>query len=153
MQIIAYINLSVYNMQLFAYYIMNEIQIIYIHLYTVIPAFVIGTYLMMNHKGTSAHRMLGKLYMLLMLSTAVASLFIPAYIGPRLLNHFGFIHLLSLLVIYSIPIAYYHIRKGRVALHRSIMVQVYIGALLIAGGLAVFSPGRMLNTWLMSFIN
>lgn len=155
MQIFAY-NLSfVYDMQKNAYNIFNmsETDIIYLHLYTVIPAFIIGTYLMINRKGSTKHKYLGKIYMILMFSTALISLFIPAAVGPRLINHFGYIHLLSLLVMYGIPTAYMQIKKGRVVAHRSVMIQIYIGGLLIAGGFAVFSPGRLLNNWLMALIS
>ena len=59
----------------------------YAHLATVLPAFVIGTYMMFARKGDRFHRLLGKGYMLLMLTTAAISLFMPAFAGPRFFNH------------------------------------------------------------------
>ena len=67
----------------------------YAHLATIVPAFVIGAYMMFARKGSPRHRLLGKTYMLLMLATAVITLFMPALVGPTLLGHFGFIHLFS----------------------------------------------------------
>ena len=125
---------------------------IYLHLCTVIPAFFIGTFLMFNHKGTGLHKSLGKIYMVLMFITAIITLFIPATVGPQIIGHFGFIHILSLLVISGVPISYVHAKNGRIADHRSIMMQNYIGGILIAGGFALFSPGRMLNLWLISIL-
>lgn len=70
----------------------------------------------------------------------------PAYVGPRIGGHFGFIHLFSLLVLYSVPAAYFHARQGNITKHRQKMVGLYIGGILIAGAFT-FMPGRLLNKW------
>lgn len=119
----------------------------YAHLATVLPAFAIGTYLLIRRKGTPLHRLLGKLYMLLMLVTAAITLFMPAAVGPKLFNHFGFIHLFSLLALYSVPSAYLAARRHDVRTHKGNMIGLYIGGLVIAGGFA-FMPGRLLHSWL-----
>lgn len=126
---------------------MTYLQIVFLHLATVLPAFVLGTWLLFNRKGTPHHRLLGKIYMLLMLITAFTALFLPALVGPKVLNHFGFIHLFSLLTIYTVPTAYLAARRGDVAAHRSSMIWLYVGGLIIAGAFA-FGPGRLLNRWL-----
>lgn len=126
---------------------MSYLQLVYVHLATVLPAFLIGTYLLINRKGTPLHKLLGKIYMLMMLVTGIVTLFMQAQVGPTLFNHFGLIHLLSALVLISVPRAYLAARRGDIAAHRSEMINVYIGGLLIAGGLA-FAPGRLLNQWL-----
>ena len=95
------------------------------------------------------HKRLGRAYVALILFTAMVSLPMPAEVGPRLLDHFGFIHLFSVLVLVSVPAAVYSIRRGNVAAHRSHMVGVYVGGILIAGGFA-FSPGRLLHGWLFA---
>jgi len=77
----------------------------YAHLATILPAFVIGTYMMVARKGNPRHRSLGKLYMALMVVSATISLFMPAVVGPRVWNHFGFIHLFSVLDLFSVPSA------------------------------------------------
>jgi len=126
---------------------MTYIQLTFLHLVTVLPAFLIGTIILFKTKGTSLHKKFGKVYLLLMLVTAFITLFMPAAVGPRFLGHFGFIHLLSLLVFYVTPKAIFAIRRGDVKTHRNSMIGMYIGALLIAGFLA-FMPGRLLHTWL-----
>jgi uncharacterized membrane protein len=98
-------------------------------------------------KGTLRHKMLGRVYMLLMLVSAIVTLLMPAQVGPRIGGHFGFIHTFSLLVLYSVPAAYVYARRGDVARHRGNMIGLYVGGLLIAGAFA-FAPGRLLNEWL-----
>ncbi len=118
-----------------------------LHLATVLPAFVLGTWLMLRRKGTPLHRVLGKIYMGLMLATAAISLLMPAVVGPTLFGHFGFIHLFSLMVLYSVPGAYFAARARDVKRHAGNMIGVYVGGLLIAGAFA-FMPGRLLHAWL-----
>lgn len=121
----------------------------YIHLATVVPCFLIGAWLLLRRKGTTAHKRLGRAYVVLILFTAMVTLPMPAEVGPRLLDHFGYIHLFSVLVLVSVPAAIYSIRRGNVAAHRSNMVGVYVGGILIAGSFA-FSPGRLLHGWLFA---
>lgn len=121
----------------------------YAHLATVLPAFVIGTYMMFARKGNALHRLLGKTYMVLMLVTAAITLFMPAAVGPKILNHFGFIHLFSVLTIATVPRAYLAARRHDVKAHKYNMIGLYVGAILIAGGFA-FMPGRLLHSWLFA---
>jgi len=44
-------------------------------LWTVVPCFFIGGYLLLRRKGTPVHKMLGRVYMPLILFTAATSLF------------------------------------------------------------------------------
>jgi uncharacterized membrane protein len=125
------------------------LNLAYAHLATILPAFLVGTYMMISRKGSPIHRALGKTYMVLMLVTAAITLFMPAVVGPRLLNHFGFIHLFSVLVLYSVPTAYLAARSHNVKKHRNSMIGLYIGGLLIAGAFT-FTPGRLLHTWLFT---
>ena len=126
---------------------MTYMQLTYLHLSSLVPAFVIGSYLLLNRKGTPAHRLLGKIYMGLMLFTAIITLFMEALVGPKFLNHFGFLHLLSLFVLYTVPTSYRAIRVGNIKLHKRTMVGLYVGALLVAGAFTL-SPGRLIHTWL-----
>ena len=126
---------------------MSYMHLTYLHLGTLAPAFVLGTYLLVNRKGTQVHRMLGKLYMALMLFTAIVTLFMNAQVGPLFLNHFGYLHLLSLLVLRTVPLAYRAARRGNIKAHKRHMVGMYIGALLLAGGFTLM-PGRLMHSWL-----
>ena len=123
---------------------MTYLQLAYWHLGTIFPAFLIGTFLLFSRKGNAVHRLLGRIYMLLMLITASITLFMSAQVGPTLFAHFGFIHLFSFLVFYSVPSAFLAIRNGNLILHRGNMIGLYIGGLLIAGAFT-FVPGRLLH--------
>lgn len=128
---------------------MTYLQLTYLHLATVVPAFFIGTALLTTQKGTAKHKAFGRVYMVLMLLTAIITLFMSARIGPTLLGHFGFIHLFSVLVLYSVPSAYIAAKNQNIKSHRGHMLGVYVGGLLIAGAFAL-SPGRLLHTWLIA---
>ena len=126
---------------------MTYTQLAYLHLATVLPAFVLGAFQLLRRKGTPGHKLLGKTYMVLMLATGFITLAMPAEVGPRFLNHFGFIHIFSFLALFSVPSAYIAARRGNIKAHRGAMLGLYLGGILIAGAFA-FSPGRMLHAWL-----
>lgn len=126
---------------------MTYTQLAYLHLATVLPAFVIGGFQFRSRKGTPYHKLLGRVYMLLMLATGLITLVMPAQVGPRVLNHFGFIHIFSILALLNVPLAYIAARRGYIKAHRMAMISLYVGGVLIAGAFA-FSPGRMLHAWL-----
>ena len=128
---------------------MSYLTLAYIHLASVVPCFLIGAWLLARRKGTTVHKRLGRAYVVLILFTAIVTLPMPAEVGPRLLDHFGYIHLFSVLVLVSVPAAIYSIRRGNVVAHRRNMVGVYVGGILIAGTFA-FMPGRLLYGWLFA---
>lgn len=82
--------------------------------------------------------------MILMIITAIITLFMPSHVGPRIFNHFGWIHSFSFLTLYTVPTAYLAIIKGNIKLHKRKMILLYFGAIIIAGGFT-FAPGRYLN--------
>lgn len=127
---------------------MSYLNLVYAHLATILPAFVIGSYLLFSRKGTPAHRSLGKVYMVLMLITAGITLLMPAEVGPQLLLHFGYIHLLSIVVLVSVGVAYVAVKRGNILVHRLCMINLYIGGLLIAGSFTLM-PGRLMHQWLV----
>ena len=126
---------------------MTYTQLAYLHLATIVPAFGIGAFQLLRRKGTSSHKLLGRLYMLLMLGTAFITLAMPAEVGPRFLNHFGFIHIFSFFAVFGVPLSYLAARRGFIRAHRFTMISLYVGGILVAGAFA-FSPGSMLHKWL-----
>ena len=112
-----------------------------IHLATVIPAFVIGTWLIFfSTKGARWHRALGAVYLMLMTVTAVATFFIRSIIPGSLSP----VHLFIPLTLFGVFGALWNIRRGNIKGHRSAMLGLYFGGLLIAGGLTLL-PGRLLH--------
>ncbi|CZF81183.1 hypothetical protein GCE9029_02446 [Grimontia celer] len=128
---------------------MESLGLIYFHLVTAVLSFLLGTYLFARRKGSPLHKRLGKIYMLLMIATAISTLFIPAQVGPQVFYHFGYIHILSIVTLYTVPESLMAIRRGNVKKHQQGMVILYVLALLVAGALA-FTPGRLLHTWVFA---
>jgi uncharacterized membrane protein len=111
-----------------------------IHLATIVPAFFLGTWLIFfSRKGARAHRAIGASYLVLMTITATAAIFIRQ-LRP---GAFSFFHLFVLLTYWGVFSAIWHLRKRNIQGHKRAMVGLYIGGLLIAGGLT-FLPGRMM---------
>jgi len=108
-----------------------------VHLGTVVPAFVVGTWLLFfSKKGAPLHRVMGYSYFTLMSVTAIASFFIRSSTGGL-----SFIHLFIPLTAFSVTSAWWNICKGNVEAHKYSMYGLYTGGLLIAGALT-FMPGR-----------
>jgi len=117
---------------------------IQIHLATVLPAFVIGTYLIFfSAKGAPHHRALGYLYLSLMTITSITALFIHQ-VNPG--GPFGFspIHLFVPLTLFGVVGAVVGARTHNIKRHRNAMLSVYVGGLLIAGSLTLL-PGRIMH--------
>ena len=116
-----------------------------IHLIAVSPCLIIGAYLIcFSNKGSGNHKKLGWIYMLLMFFQAGVSLFMEARVGPQFLNHFGWIHLLSILTLHTVPKSIYYIKKGDIIGHSRSMIILFFSGLIIAGGFTLF-PGRYLH--------
>lgn len=111
-----------------------------IHIATVTLAFVVGTWMVLSPKGTSPHRMLGRVFVLLMLGTAISSFWIR---GNRD-GSMSWLHLLSVYVLIAAPAGMVLARYGRIRGHVMTMVGLYIGALWIAGAFTLL-PGRLLH--------
>src|SRR5688500_3202788 len=91
---------------------MTYTQLTYLHLATVLPAYVIGVFQFLRRKGSPGHKRLGKISMLLMLATSLITLSMPAQVGPQFLLHFGFIHVFSILGLCGVPAAYLAAHRG-----------------------------------------
>jgi uncharacterized membrane protein len=112
-----------------------------IHLATVLPAFAIGTWLIFfSTKGARWHRALGAVYLTLMTVTAITTFFI------RSINSGGFslVHLFIPLTLFGVFAALWNVRRRDIKGHRNAMLGLYVGGLLIAGGLTLL-PGRLLH--------
>jgi uncharacterized membrane protein len=116
-----------------------------IHVETVVPAFVIGTYqIFLSRKGAPFHRVLGYIYLALMTVTAITTLFIHALMPKGPFGGFSPIHLLVGLTLFGIVGALRGAWTHDIRLHKISMISVYVGGLLIAGSLT-FLPGRIMH--------
>ena len=111
---------------------------IWIHLATVVPALPLGAWLLRRQrKGDAAHRIGGRIWVLLMIVTAIDSFWIRTITGG-----IGPIHIFSAVTIVQLPRAIWFARTGRVERHTKIMRGVFFG--LIAAGFFAMAPGRTL---------
>lgn len=108
-----------------------------IHLATVIPALVLGAFVMVMKKGTYLHKMLGRIWGTLMMITAISSFGLQGLTGT-----IGPIHIFSVMTLVSIPRGILAIRAGNRIAHERAMTGPYIG--LLVAGLFSFFPGRLL---------
>jgi uncharacterized membrane protein len=118
---------------------------IQIHLATIIPAFLIGTWMIFaSRKGSTTHRAFGYLYLVLMTVTSISALFIHET-NPTGPFGWSWIHLFVPLSLFGIVGALYGAWSHDLTAHRNSMLGVYFGGMMIAGGLS-FMPGRIMHT-------
>ena len=115
--------------------------VIQIHAAAAFGAFGLGTVQMLAPKGTIPHRTFGWLWVALMMTVAVSSLFIHTI---RSFGPFSPVHLLSVLVLVKVPVAVYFARRHRIAGHRQTMTSLFVLALIVAG-IFTFMPGRIMH--------
>jgi uncharacterized membrane protein len=111
------------------------------HLASVTLALPLATWQLVAPKGTLRHRVVGYIWIGLMVFTALVSFAVHS------LNSKGLspIHLFSAFTLVSAPMIVYAARTGRIAQHRANVLGLLIGGLVVAG-LLTFLPGRLLWT-------
>ncbi len=114
-----------------------------IHLATVLPAFFLGIVVMTMKKGTPLHRMLGRIWGVLMMVTAIDSFCLQGLFGG-----IGPIHIFSVMTLISIPRGIIAIRRGNMKVHERAMTGPFIG-LCVAGAFSLI-PGRIMGNVLLT---
>lgn len=117
---------------------LRELAII-IHVATVVPSIPLGGYLLLARKGTSLHKQLGKIWLVMMIVTATSAIFIKTG------GSFSFIHLFIPVTFLGAWNVISTARKGQIAKHKKNIFGMYLGALMIPGILAFALPGRLMN--------
>lgn len=123
--------------------LLHQHPLVFFHLVTAFSALLLGGVVLARRKGSRSHRALGRAWVLLMASTAVASGFIRDYQLPNLAG-FTPIHAFTVLVAVLLPLGIWQIRQGKVSDHRKTMRGLYIGACVLAGVFTLL-PGRFLG--------
>ena len=121
--------------------------VIQIHALAAITAFAIGLVQLTAPKGTIPHRLIGLSWVMLMLTVAVSSLFIHKI---RMWGPWSPIHLLSIYVLITLPLAVLAAHRHATERHRRAMIGLFVGGLVIAG-LFTFYPGRIMHTVLFGY--
>ncbi len=117
-----------------------------VHLATALPALLLGPVILFNRKGDRRHRWLGRIWVGLMMVTAVASAFIRSPGTGIAGTGFSFIHLFTIWTLIGVPLAVFAIRAGDIKGHRTAMIGLYFG--LVVAGAFTLIPGRLLGNWL-----
>lgn len=114
---------------------------IQIHFFFAVLAVFLGAFVLFRKKGTPAHKLAGRAWVFIMAATVLSSFFIAEI---RLWGRFSPIHILSVLTAVELVAAVHFARIGQIKKHVSLMVQMYVFGLGIAGSFA-FLPDRRLN--------
>jgi uncharacterized membrane protein len=112
-----------------------------LHAFAAMAAFVLGIVQFVAPKGTLPHRTIGWVWVGLMMSVAVSSLWIHQL---RLVGPWSPIHLLSIFTLVTVPLGVWRAHQHNVTDHRRIMIMIFSGALVIAG-LFTLLPGRIMH--------
>jgi uncharacterized membrane protein len=119
----------------------NAPMAIQIHVLAVTPAALLGAYILVGRKGTPRHRILGKIWLVLMVLAALSSFFIHQI---NMFHGFSPIHLLSVYVLAGSWRAIAAARRHDIGTHKRIVTGLYIGG-IIGAGLFTLLPGRIMN--------
>jgi uncharacterized membrane protein len=112
---------------------------IIIHVAAVLPTIPLGGWLLLARKGTALHKQLGKVWMGLMVVTALSAIFIQSS------GSFSWIHLFVPLTLHAAWKVMQTARKGDIRAHKAHLVRTYLTALLIPGIFAFAVPGRLMH--------
>lgn len=125
-----------------SYYIARDTAIA-VHVASVVPAIPLGAWVLLSRKGTPTHRMLGKLWLVLMVIAATSAIFI------RYINHgqFSWIHIFVPVTLLGAWRVIQTARAGNITTHRRVVAGMYLGALIVPG-LFAFLPMRLMGAWL-----
>ena len=118
-------------------------SVVQLHFLAVLIALVLGAWQLARPKGTPIHRLLGRVWMGVMVFASLSSFAIPATIVP-LVGRFGIIHVLSLLILAFVARAIWCVRTGNIRGHRIWVKVIYFGGLIVPGVFAAI-PGRLIS--------
>jgi uncharacterized membrane protein len=113
--------------------------VVAVHLAAALLALVVGAVVVARRKGTRPHKAWGRLWVALILTTAITSLWIPAFL------HFSWIHILTAITLVSVASALWAIRHGNIAGHRGAMIGTYLG--LVGAFIGALAPGRIVGSF------
>ena len=119
----------------------NEAHPIPLHAIMAIIAIILGGIQLSMKKGGTIHKLLGRIWVGLMLIVATTSFFIHEI---KLWGAYSPIHLLSLWTIFILGVGIYYVRVGNIKRHKQTMITLYFFALIVAGFFTLY-PGRIMH--------
>ena len=112
-----------------------------LHAIMAMIAIILGGIQLSMKKGGPIHKLLGRIWVGLMLIVAISSFFIHEI---KLWGAYSPIHLLSLLTIFLLGVGIYYARVGNVKRHKQTMIALYFFALILTGFFTLM-PGRVMH--------
>lgn len=114
-----------------------------IHVIAVLPTIPLGGWLLLARKGTRLHKLLGKVWLVLMLITATSAIFIQSA------GTFSWLHLFVPITFHAAWKVTATARRGAIRAHKRHLVFTYLTALMLPGLAAFMVPGRLMNVMLL----
>ena len=121
--------------------LLNQTTPIPLHAIAAMVAIIVGGIQFSMKKGGMVHKILGRLWIGLMLIVSISSFFIHEI---KLWGAYSPIHLLSIWTIFSLGLAIYFVRSGNIKRHKQVMTALYVFALILTGFFTLL-PGRVMH--------
>jgi uncharacterized membrane protein len=113
-----------------------------IHVVALVLAWLVGTWqFFVSRRGGTTHRMLGRVFIALMLTVALVSLFIHLRAPHSAFFGFSLLHLYVPLILALCALAIYGARTHRIRVHRFAVIAMYFGSLVFTGLIQIFIAG------------
>jgi len=112
-----------------------------LHAIAAMMAVILGGIQLYMKKGGAIHKLLGRIWVGLMLVVSLSSFFIHEI---KLWGAYSPIHLLSMWTLFSLGLAIYFVRVGNIKRHKQVMLALY-GFALILTGFFTLMPGRVMH--------
>ena len=120
--------------------LLNALPPIPSHAFAAVAALGIGIFQLVRRKGTSSHKIVGWMFVVILAYVAVSGLFIHEI---RIVGPFSHIHILSFVTLGALAIGIVSARKHRISAHKRVMMLVFFLALVVTG-LFTLLPGRIM---------
>ena len=121
--------------------LLNASLPIKIHVASVALVILLTPVQLLLQRGGAWHRAIGKIWMAAMALTALSSFFIS---NIRMFGSFSLLHVLAVITLVSLVLAYRAARRGDTVSHAWTMTSPILFALLIPGIFTLW-PGRIMN--------
>ena len=121
--------------------LLNQTNPIPLHAIMAMIAIILGGIQLSMKKGGVIHKLLGRIWVGLMLIVATTSFFIHEI---KLWGAYSPIHLLSLWTIFILGVGIYYVRVGNIKRHKQVMIATYFFALILTGFFTLM-PGRVMH--------
>tara|TARA_B100000029_G_scaffold181449_1_gene179141 strand:+ start:612 stop:1001 length:390 start_codon:yes stop_codon:yes gene_type:complete len=119
----------------------NETHPIPLHAIMAMIAIILGGIQLSMKKGGLIHKLLGRIWVGIMMFVAISSFFIHEI---KLWGDYSPIHLLSLWTIFILGVGIYYARVGNIKRHNQVMIATYFFALILTGFFTLM-PGRVMH--------